>query len=165
MKKIQFKDFLSNNLDVSAWTPTDMLGVDPPIICHWLSINPEVKPVKQKPRKMSVKRCQALREEVDWLLRADSIRKTHYPEWHANPILVKKKSVKWRICIDITNLNQACPKDNFSLPMIDQLVDATTGHELLAPWTPTLSTTKSRCILKTKTRRNSSLTKGSTVIK
>ena len=36
------------------------------------------------------------------------------------------------MCVDFTDLNKACPKDNFSLLMIDQLVDATVGHELLS---------------------------------
>ena len=35
------------------------------------------------------------------------------------------------MCVDYTDLNQACPKDCYPLPMIDQLVDATSGHELL----------------------------------
>ena len=30
--------------------------------------------------------------------------------------------------MDFTNLNMACPKDPFSMPRIDQLVDATVGH-------------------------------------
>ena len=38
----------------------------------------------------------------------------------------------WRTCIDFTNLNKACPKDNFLLPRIDQLVDATERHKLLS---------------------------------
>ena len=33
--------------------------------------------------------------------------------------------------MDFTNLYNACLKDNFSLPKIDQLVDSTTRHELL----------------------------------
>ncbi|CAL2255762.1 unnamed protein product [Prunus armeniaca] len=36
------------------------------------------------------------------------------------------------MCVDFTNLNKACPKDNFPLPRINQLVDATTKHELLS---------------------------------
>ena len=50
----------------------------------------------------------------------------------SNLILVPKSNEKWRICIKFTNLNKACPKENFPLPQIDQLVDATTGHELLS---------------------------------
>ena len=36
------------------------------------------------------------------------------------------------VCIDFTDLNRTCPKDNFSLPNIDQMVDATLVHELLS---------------------------------
>nr|XP_016506893.1 PREDICTED: uncharacterized protein LOC107824606 [Nicotiana tabacum] len=36
------------------------------------------------------------------------------------------------MCVDFTDLNKACPKDSFPLPHIDQLIDATTGHELLS---------------------------------
>ena len=88
--------------------------------------------MKQKLRKMNTERCQDLNEEVNQLVRANFIRETRYPEWLANPILVKKKSGKWTVCINFTNLNQACPKDSFPLPRIDQLVDITTCHELLS---------------------------------
>ena len=45
--------------------------------------------------------------------------------------MVKKLNRKWRMCVDFTDLNQACPKDSFPLPRINQLVDSTIGHELL----------------------------------
>ena len=45
--------------------------------------------------------------------------------------MVKKANGKWRMCVDFTDLNQACPKDSFPLPRIDQLVDSTVGHKLL----------------------------------
>jgi hypothetical protein len=46
-------------------------------------------------------------------------------------VLVKKTTGKWRMCVDFTDLNRACPKDSFPLPRIDLLVDSTSGHELL----------------------------------
>ena len=46
--------------------------------------------------------------------------------------MVKKLNRKWRICINYTDLNKACPKDSFPLPRINQLVDTTTRHELLS---------------------------------
>ena len=51
-----------------------------------------------------------------------------YPEWLANTVVIKKKSGKWRVCVDFTDLNKACPKDPFPMPKIDQLVDATVDH-------------------------------------
>ena len=42
--------------------------------------------------------------------------------------MVKKKNGKWRVCVDFTDLNKACPKDPFPLPKIEKLVDATFGH-------------------------------------
>ena len=62
---------------------------------------------------------------------AGFIREVYYPEWLANVVLVKKASGKWRMCVDFTDLNKACPKDSFPLPRIDQLVDSTAGHKLL----------------------------------
>jgi hypothetical protein len=65
-------------------------------------------------------------------LKARFIREVHYPDWLANIVLVKKSNGKWRMCIDFTDLNKACPKDSFPLPRIDMLVDSTVGHGLLS---------------------------------
>ncbi|RVX18537.1 Retrovirus-related Pol polyprotein from transposon 17.6 [Vitis vinifera] len=35
-------------------------------------------------------------------------------------------------CVDYTNLNNACPKDSFPLPRIDQIVDSTSGQGMLS---------------------------------
>uniref|UniRef100_A0A2N9HIX8 Uncharacterized protein n=1 Tax=Fagus sylvatica TaxID=28930 RepID=A0A2N9HIX8_FAGSY len=43
-----------------------------------------------------------------------------------------KKNGKWRVCVDFTDLNRACPKDPFPLPRIDQLVDSASGHERMS---------------------------------
>ena len=62
------------------------------------------------------------------LKQAGAINEVFYPEWLANTIVVKKKSGKWRVYVDFTDLNKACPKDPFPMPKINQLVDATVGH-------------------------------------
>ena len=70
-------------------------------------------------------------EEVEKLLTAGFIREVYYPKWLANVVMVKKSNGKWRMCVDFTDLNNACTKDSFLIPRIDQLVDSTADHELL----------------------------------
>ena len=57
-----------------------------------------------------------------------AIKEIFYSEWLANTVVVKKKSGKWRVCVDFTDLIKACPKDPFPMPQIDQLVDTIAGH-------------------------------------
>ena len=69
---------------------------------------------------------------MDNILNAGFIREVKYPEWLANVVVVPKKGGKWRVSFDYTNLNEACPKDNFPLPRIDQIVDASARHGMLS---------------------------------
>ena len=108
-----------------------MGGIGPAIITHRLNVSPSFKAVKQKRRSFAPERQKVINEEVGKLLQAGAIREVEYPEWLANVVLVKKANGKWRLCIDFTDVNRACPKDNFPLPLIDLIVDARDGHELL----------------------------------
>src|SRR5438045_5349001 len=74
---------------------------------------------------------EAIRDELTKLMAANFSREVYHPDWLANPVLVKKKNGKWRLCIDYTDLNKACPKDPFGLSRIDQVVDSTARSELL----------------------------------
>jgi Reverse transcriptase (RNA-dependent DNA polymerase). len=82
-------------------------------------------------RRQAPERQAFIREEVARLLEADFIREVIHPEWLANPVVVPKANGKLRMCIDYTDLNKACPKDPFSLPRIDQIVDSTVGCDFL----------------------------------
>ena len=62
------------------------------------------------------------------LKKVGAIKEFFYPEWLANTVVVKKKSGKWRVCVDFTDLNKACLKDPFPMPRIDRLVDSTVVH-------------------------------------
>ena len=109
-----------------------MRGIDPTIITHRLNVSPSFKLIKQKRKSFALERQKSVNEEVDKLLQAGAIREVEYPEWLANVVLVKKSNGKWRLCIDFTDINKACPKDSFPLSRIDLIVDATAGHELLS---------------------------------
>ena len=102
-------------------------------------------------------------DDVNKLLAADFIRKVYYPDWLANVVLVKKVNGKWRMCIDFTNLNKACPKDSFPLLIIDQLVDSMVGHKLLTFMDAFSGYNQARWQKKTRRRLPSSQAKGSTI--
>jgi hypothetical protein len=71
-------------------------------------------------------------KELPRLLATGFIKVVQHPDWIANLVLVPKKNRKWRMCVDYTSLNKACPKDPFPLPRIDQVIDLTFGCELLS---------------------------------
>ncbi|GKV03027.1 hypothetical protein SLEP1_g15392 [Rubroshorea leprosula] len=133
--------FLRANNDVFAWTSADMPGIPTSVFQHKLNTNPLKKPVGQKRRLFGGERLKVIKEEVEKLLQAGFVRRVDYCEWVAKPVLVKKANGKWRMCIDYTNLNNACPKDCYLMPNIDKLVEAASGNErlkelttLVAPW-------------------------------
>ena len=99
---------------------------------HKLNIILTAKPVRQKVRRFHSDRHQIIQTKVDNLLRAGLIREVKYLEWLANVVVVPKKGGKWRVCVDYTDLNEACPKDSFLLPHIDQIVDALAEHGMLS---------------------------------
>ena len=70
-------------------------------------------------------------DEVNKLLLANFFKEVYYLKWLANIVMVKTANGKWRMCIDFTDLNNACAKDSFPLPRINQLVDSMVGHKLL----------------------------------
>ena len=75
---------------------------------------------------------KAIAEEVRKLLEAGFIWKVYYLDWLAIVVMVKKANGSWRMCVDFTDLNKACPKDSYSLPQINTLVDSTARHQLLS---------------------------------
>ncbi|GKV30490.1 hypothetical protein SLEP1_g39295 [Rubroshorea leprosula] len=104
-EKSELIAFLRANSDVFAWTSADMPRIPNSVSQHKLSTNPLKKPVAQKRRLFGGERLQTIKEEANG---------------------------KWRMCIDYTNLNQACPNDCYPMPNIDKLVEAASGNERLS---------------------------------
>jgi hypothetical protein len=81
---------------------------------------------------MSDENGAAAKAELLRLLDVGFIREVLYPNWLANVIMVKKKNGKWRMCMDFTNINKCCLKDDFLLLRIDKVVDSITGCKTMA---------------------------------
>ena len=74
---------------------------------------------------------EAIQSEVKKLIDSDFIREEHL-DWVANIIPVTKKNGKIRVCINFCDLNEACPKDEFSLLITDVMIDNTCGFERIS---------------------------------
>jgi hypothetical protein len=110
-----------------------MPGVPRELAEHRIDVNKGSKPIKQRLRRFSADKKEAIKKEIAKLLAARFIREILHPDWLANPVLVQKKNTaKWRMCVDYTDLNKHCPKDPFALHRINQIVDSTTGSALLS---------------------------------
>src|SRR4051812_25857189 len=96
-----------------------MPGVPRELAEHKLHVDPKARHIK--------KNAPSNKLHVD----AGFIVPIKCPKWLSNPVLVQKKNGTWRLCIDYTNLNAACPKDEFVLPRINQIIDSTAGSESL----------------------------------
>jgi ribonuclease HI len=109
-----------------------MSGLPRDVAEHSLDIRAGAQPVKQSLCRFDEEKHRAIGEEVHKLMAVGFIKEVFHPEWLANPVLVKKKGGKWRMCVDYTGLNKACPKVPYPLPRIDQIVDSTAGCETLS---------------------------------
>lgn len=120
------------HVNVFPWSHVDMPRINPKLACHRLAISKNARPVKYKRKSFNQERYDTINAEVEKHLQVDFILKVNNPEWISNAVLIKKVNGKWRMCIDFTNLNNACPKDSFPLTRIYQLIYSTTRHDLFS---------------------------------
>jgi len=128
----QYSELLSEYKDVFAWSYKEMPGLDPKVAVHRLSIKKGISPKKQPQRRFHPELVPEIEKEVNKLIEAGFVREVKYPTWIANVVPVRKKNGQLRICVDFRDLNDACPKDDFLLPVTELMIDSTTGHEALS---------------------------------
>jgi hypothetical protein len=109
-----------------------MPGVPKELIEHCLKVDPKATPKKQQLRRFALDKREAIKKELAKLLAAGFIKEVYHPEWLANPVLVLKNNKEWRMCVDYTDLNKHYPKDHFTLPRINQVIDSMASCVLLS---------------------------------
>ena len=109
-----------------------MPRLDTDIVVHCLPLKEECAPVKQKLRRVKPEILLKIKEEVKKQLDTGFLEVSKYLQWVANIVPVSKKDGKVRMCVDYRDFNRTSPKDNFSLPHIDTLVDNTAKHSLFS---------------------------------
>jgi hypothetical protein len=51
----------------------------------------------------------------------------------SNIVLVEKKNTdKLRVCVDFRNLNRATPKDEYPMPIVDDLINRASGNRIIS---------------------------------
>nr|GEX09871.1 reverse transcriptase domain-containing protein [Tanacetum cinerariifolium] len=108
--------------------PSGMTGVPRSVAEHRLNIREGYSPVRQKKRGQAPERAMAIQAEVQKLVEAGIMREVYYHDWLSNPFMVKKHDGSWRMCVDFTHLNKACPQDCYHLPEIDWKVEPLCGY-------------------------------------
>ena len=81
-------------MDVFAWSPYEVLKVDPEFIIHKLNVDPSFPLKKQKPRRSTKEHVEVVKLEIQRLKEARVIREIYFLEWLANTVVVKKKNGK-----------------------------------------------------------------------
>ena len=114
-EKEQLRHVLLGNRDVFAWSHSDKAEIYPTLASQKLNIIATEKPVRHKIIRFHPNHHRIIQTEVENLLSVGFIRDVKYLKWLANVVVVLKNGGKWRVCVDYTDLNEACPKDNFPL--------------------------------------------------
>nr|GEU40941.1 hypothetical protein [Tanacetum cinerariifolium] len=81
-------------------------------------------------RAMTKEKSEEITTEVSKLVEARILKAVFFPKFVSNPVMVKKADGTWRMCIDFTSLNKACPKDSYPLPKMDQKIESLEGFKL-----------------------------------
>ncbi|GJR45648.1 hypothetical protein Tco_1313751 [Tanacetum coccineum] len=97
----------TDNNDVFAWQPSDMVYVPRRIIQHSLNVNFSITLVAHKQRVLGLEKSKAVMKEVEEWIKAGIVRPVRYPPWISNLVLVKKVDGTWRMCIDFKNVKSA----------------------------------------------------------
>ncbi|XP_060194995.1 uncharacterized protein LOC132624194 [Lycium barbarum] len=103
----KYVELLMEFKDVFAWSYKEMPGLDPKVAVHRLAVKGGTRPVKQAQRCFRSELVPLIETEVNKLIEAGFIR-------------------------EVKDLNNACPKDEFPIPIPELMIDAMTGYEAMS---------------------------------
>jgi len=128
----RYINLLKEHLDVFAWSYEELRTYDTKIIQHKVPLRLNVKPFRQKLRRINPALFPVIEKEVKKLLDAKIIVPLRYSSWVANLVPVRKKNGEIRLCVDFRNLNRSSLKDNYPLPKIEQMLQKVVGAQRIS---------------------------------
>lgn len=90
------------------------------------------KSIRQKLQPVNPRKVETIKIEVEKMLKVGFIDPTALIDWVSNVVLVDKKQGMICVCIDFSDLKKSCLKGNYPTLFIDQIVNESTGNEMLS---------------------------------
>jgi len=128
----EYFNLLGEYKDVFTWSYQEMPRLDPKVAVHHMSIRKGVSPKKQPQRRFCPELIPEIEKEANKLIEAGFICEVKYPAWIADIVPVRKKNDQLRVYMGFQDLNDACHKDDFPLPVTKPKINSITGHEALS---------------------------------
>jgi hypothetical protein len=116
-----------------AWNYTEIPGLGWDSVEHTLPIKKGFRPRKRPARNYHPDLLVTIKEEVERLLEAGFIQTCRYAEWISNIVPIEKKNMgKIRVCVDFCDLNRATRKDEYLMPVAEDLINKASGHKVIS---------------------------------
>jgi hypothetical protein len=129
---IAYKSLFQEYRDIFSWSYTEMPDLDPSIVEHHIDTWPDITHVRKKKCPLHLSNAATIKADIDKLRVAGFIYPIAYTSWVSNLVPVNKKHGIICVYMDFRDLNHACPKANYPIPFIDQIIDDCADHEALA---------------------------------
>lgn len=95
-------------------------------------VDKNVKPVKQRLRRIPAALVEKVDDELDRLIAANIIEKCDHSEWISPMTFAVKKDGSLRLCLDLRAVNKAIVREEYPFPTIDEMIFAMRGSKFFA---------------------------------
>jgi hypothetical protein len=109
-----------------------MPRLDRSIVKHRLPLKKGFQSFQERACQMRTEVLEEVKKEIEKMPEAGFIRPCRYAEWISTIVPVQKKDGRWRVCMDFRDLNRATPKDEYPMPVVETLIDASTDNKILS---------------------------------
>lgn len=100
---------------------------------HKISVDPDIKPVSQRLRRIPLNQIEAVNAEIDRMLEDDVIEEITEPSpWVSNLVIVPKENGDLRVCVDLREVNKAVIRERHTLPKVEDVLNNLRGSKYFA---------------------------------
>lgn len=101
-------------------------------ITHTIPLKPRVRPFSQRKRPINSLLEPIIQKEAQKLLSTRIIFPFKHSTCVANLVPIRKKNGEIKLCVDFRNLNRASKKDNYLVPLLDEVLQIVNGSQMMS---------------------------------